>query len=154
MFDLISKMLARKTYEPAPVKAPNDTRTHIASCVILLEAAYSDHECTTDEISHVMDTVKSTFGLSHEYAEEIMRLSENERETALDLWQFVKTINQDFSREEKQGVMEAVWRIIYADGHLGGHEDHFAHKLTQPLRLSHNDMIEAKLRAKKKPDGK
>ncbi len=45
--------------------------------------------------------------------------------------------------------MESVWRIILLDDHLEAHEDHFVHKLANLLRLSHSELIEAKLRARK-----
>ncbi len=45
--------------------------------------------------------------------------------------------------------MEAVWRIILIDDHLEAHEDHFAHKLANLLRLNHIELINAKLRARK-----
>jgi uncharacterized tellurite resistance protein B-like protein len=45
--------------------------------------------------------------------------------------------------------MESVWGIILIDDHLEAHEDHFAHKLANLLRLSHSELIDAKLRARK-----
>ena len=44
--------------------------------------------------------------------------------------------------------MESVWSIIFADGKLDANEDYFAHKLANLLRLSHGEMIDAKLAAK------
>lgn len=49
---------------------------------------------------------------------------------------------------EKVIVMESVWRIIHIDAHLESHEDHFAHKLANLLRLTHAELINAKIKAK------
>ena len=49
---------------------------------------------------------------------------------------------------EKMEVMEAVWRIIHIDGQLEKHEDHFAHKLSNLLRLTHKELIDAKIKAR------
>lgn len=149
MFDLIRKILEKNSNNKGPA-AREDTglRIRIAAGVILLEAAHIDNECTEEEIDHVMDTLKKTFDLSHEYAEELIALAHEERTQALDLWQFTNLINQHYSKEEKTGVMEAVWRIIHADGQLEKHEDHFAHKLAKLLRLTHREMIEAKIKAR------
>jgi len=43
--------------------------------------------------------------------------------------------------------MELVWKLVYADGILDKHEDYLAHKLAKLLRLSHRELIDAKLKA-------
>ena len=126
----------------------NEERTRIAASVILLETAHADHECTDDELIHVIETLCADFDLSVKHAEELLELAHRERVQAVDLFEFTNHINNEFSREEKKAVLEAVWRIIYIDGLLEKHEDHFARKLTHLLRLSHKDMIDAKLKAR------
>lgn len=44
--------------------------------------------------------------------------------------------------------MEGVWKIIQVDGCLDRHEDHFAHKLANLLRLTHKELIDVKLQAR------
>ncbi|NOQ66118.1 MAG: hypothetical protein GQ556_02750 [Desulfobacterales bacterium] len=126
-----------------------EERTRIAASVILLEAAYADHECTDDELNHVIETLCSDFDLSRKHAEDLLGLAHRERSQAVDLFEFTNHINNEFSREEKTAVLEAVWRIIHIDGQLEKHEDHFVRKLTHLLRLSHKEMIDAKLKARK-----
>ncbi len=148
MFDLLRKIIEKRNNSRGIAAADPDLRTRLAAAVILLEAAHADNDCTEEEFDHVLETLKTTFALSHEYAEELMELAHQEREQALDLWQFTNHINQLYNKEEKIEVMEAVWRIIHADGRLEAHEDHFAHKLANLLRLTHREMIDAKIRAR------
>ena len=147
MFNFIRQTLI-KTKGPSDIGPDNDERTRIAASVILLEAAHADHECTDDELDHVVETLCSDFDLSRKHAEDLLELAHRERSQAVDLYEFTNHINNEFSREEKKEVLEAVWRIIYIDGLLEKHEDHFARKLTHLLRLSHKDMIDAKLKAR------
>ena len=67
---------------------------------------------------------------------------------SIDLFSFTRYMNQNNSKEEKLGVMESVWRVIHIDGRLEGHEDHFAHKLANLLRLTHKELIDAKIKAR------
>ena len=127
----------------------SDERTRIAAGVILLEAAHADYECTPDELEHVIETLRADFDLSRRHAEELLDLARRERGRAVDLFEFTNHINNEFSRAEKQAVLETVWRIIHIDGQLEKHEEHFVRKLTGLLRLSHKDMIDAKLKARK-----
>jgi uncharacterized tellurite resistance protein B-like protein len=148
MFDLIKKVLANKRGGITISVHENEERTRIAACVLLLETAHADNECTADEMSHVMDVMKNDFAISEEQAEELLELAYRERGQAVDLWQFTNLINQQFDRQEKMMLMEAVWRIIHADGQLEKHEDYFAHKLAGLLHLKHKDLIAAKINAR------
>ena len=147
MFDLIKKIISGSPDEEERGKGVED-KAHLAAGVLLLETAHIDDECTEDEMAHVIDTLRSEFNLSPEYVEELIELAGAEREKALDLWQFTNQMNQHYCLEEKMALMEAVWRIIFADGRLEAHEDHFAHKLANLLRLTHKQLIEAKLKAR------
>jgi len=127
----------------------SEEKTRIAASVILLEAAHADHECTDDELDHVIETLSSDFDLSRKHVADLLELAHRKRSQAVDLFEFTNHINNEFSHEEKKAVLEAAWRIIYIDGQLEKHEDHFVRKLTHLLRLSHKEMIDAKLKARK-----
>ena len=148
MFNFIRQTLISRTQEPVDRGADREERTRIAASVILLEAAHADHECTDEELDHVIETLRSDFNLTQKHAEELLELAHRERSQAVDLFEFTNHINNEFSKEEKKAVLEAVWRIIHIDGLLEKHEDHFARKLTHLLRLNHKDMIDAKIKAR------
>ncbi|MBW2466860.1 MAG: TerB family tellurite resistance protein [Deltaproteobacteria bacterium] len=147
MFNFIKQTLlnSKGSLDDGP---DTEEKTRIAAGVILLEAAHADHECTEDELSHVIETLRADFDLSEKHAEDLIELAHRERTRAVDLFEFTNHINNEFSREEKRAVLEAVWRIIHIDGQLEKHEDHFTRKLTHLLRLTHKDMINAKLKAR------
>ena len=67
---------------------------------------------------------------------------------SIDLWQFTNLINQNYSTDEKLQIIETMWKIVYADGRLDKHEDYLVHKLSNLLRLTHKQLIDAKLRVK------
>ena len=148
MFNFIKQTLISRAQEPSATSANRAERTRIAASVILLEAAHADHECTDEELDHIIGTLRSDFNLSKKHAEDLLELAHRERSQAVDLFEFTNHINNEFSKEEKIAVLEAVWRIIHSDGQLEKHEDYFARKLTHLLRLSHKEMIDAKLKAR------
>jgi len=147
MFKIIKKILTKKTNTAA---SPKDTelKNHIAAGVLLLEAAHVDRECTKEEMEHVVQTLKSTFNLDDECVKELLEEAHKERENAVDLWTFTNHMNHNYSEAEKLQVMEDVWRVIHTDGQLEQHEDHFAHKLANLLRLTHKQLIDAKISAR------
>jgi len=149
MLNFIRQTLLNRGQGISENPTDREERTRIAAGVILLEAAHADHECTDEELDHIIATLRADFNLSEKHAEDLLDLAHRERSRAVDLFEFTNHINNAFSKEEKKAVLGAVWRIIYTDGQLEKHEDHFARKLTHLLRLSHKDMIDAKLVARK-----
>ena len=95
---------------------------------------------------HIVAILKEEYEFSGETAAELMAASERELDDSVDLWQFARTINERYSADEKMRVMELVWKVVYADGHLDQHEDYLAHKVSRLLRLSHAQLIETKLK--------
>ncbi len=148
MFDLIKKILKKNAATDKSSPSSDQDRTQVAAAVLLLEAAHVDNECTEKELTHVIDTLRVNFNLSAEITSELIDIARAEKSTAVDLWEFTNQINETHSIAEKTILLESVWRIIYMDGRLDKYEDQFAHRLANLLRLSHRQMIDAKIAAK------
>ena len=72
--------------------------------------------------------------------------AEKEWEKSVDLWQFSNLINENYSNEEKVEIIEILWRIVYVDGKMDRYEHYLMKKLKNLLRLSQEQLIEAKLK--------
>lgn len=146
MIDLIKKMLGEEPKKELQDDGIKDA--HLVLCVLMLEAAHVDGECSDEEMEHVVTTLTDTYGLAKEEIEGLIEQAYAKRKNSIDLFSFTRYLNQNYSKEEKLSVMESVWRVIHIDGRLEGHEDHFAHKLANLLRLTHKDLIDAKIKAR------
>lgn len=120
-------------------------RIMVATCVVLLEMAHADGEFHEMEAILVKDLIHKKFDLTDEDWAELKEFAEKEREGSIDLYQFTRQINENFTREEKINIVESLWRIIYADGVIDKYEDYLIRRLATLLRLSHKQMIEAKV---------
>lgn len=148
MLDLIKKIMGDKGGDKK-LTGTNEQDAQVALCVLLLEAAHSDGECSADEMDHVIATLTDRFGVARQDIEPLIEAGYKERDDAIDLFRFTRYMNSNYSKEEKIEAMESVWRVIHTDGRLEAHEDHFAHKLANLLRLTHKEMINAKIAARK-----
>ena len=148
MIDLIKKVLG-KNEKKKDSSAVTEEDMHIALCVLMLEAAHADGECSADEMEHVIETLTSKCGVARADIDALIDLAYKKRKDSADLFHFTRYLNQNYSKEEKVSLMKAVWVVILTDGHLEGHEDQFAHKLANLLRLSHKELIDAKILARK-----
>jgi uncharacterized tellurite resistance protein B-like protein len=146
MFDLIKKIIGKGKEQTTD----QDILTaHLALAVLLLDAAYADGECSEEEKEHLVTTLVTNFGIPRKEIDTLLADRDTERKEYVSLFRYTRFINENFSEKQKNDIMESVWSIILLDDHLEAHEDHFAHKLANLLNLSHGDLIDAKLRARK-----
>ena len=122
-----------------------EKRIQVATCALLLEIANADNEFSDVEQKSIISILKSNFKLSNEEVSELMKETEEELKQSIDLWQFTNFINQNFSDDEKIKILEYAWKVIYADNKLDAYEDYLIHKLSNLLRLNHEQLIKTKL---------
>jgi uncharacterized tellurite resistance protein B-like protein len=125
--------------------AVDEKRVHVATCVLLLEVAHADEGFSPEESAHVRQTLQRRFNLTDEDANELVEAAEEARRDSHDLWRFTSRINDACTPAEKREILREVWRVIYADGELGSHEDHLVHRMATLLNLTHPQLIEEKL---------
>ena len=123
-----------------------ETRIQIAACALLVEMASIDNEFSETEEQGIIAILEKEFGLADEMAKEVMELAGLELKESVGVWQFTSLINKNYSPDEKIELIELVWKVVYADGHLDKHEDYLVKKLSRMLNLSHKEMIDAKLK--------
>jgi len=147
MIDFIKFFFGKtKKSDTENLEAHSSHDIHIAACALLLEMSNIDGEFSESERKHILSILKKRCQLTDENAVALLEASNEERENSTDLWRFARLINQNYSIEEKEGVIETIWKVAYADGHLDKHEDYLVHKLAKLLRLSHKQLIAAKLK--------
>ena len=145
--DLLNRILGVKKEKSPPRLDEGEVK--IALCVLLLEAAHSDGACSKEEMEHVITTLVTRYGVDRKDVEALVESGYRRRDEAVDLFSFTRYLNKAYSKQEKIQVMESVWRVIHTDGRLEAHEDHFAHKLANLLRLTHKELINAKIAARR-----
>lgn len=140
---------ASKATDGAAPVSDKDEDLRIATCALFLELANIDDEFSNEERASILDLIQSEFGLSELQAQEVARRAASELEGSIDLWQFTNLINEQYDDAEKIRVVELLWKVVYADGKLDKHEDYLVHKLARLLRLTHKQLIAAKLKVSK-----
>jgi uncharacterized tellurite resistance protein B-like protein len=108
--------------------------------------AHIDGKFSESEKESIINIIKKDYDLSDEHAAGLIEAADEELKGSIDLWKFAKLINQNYSRDAKIQIIEMIWRVIYTDGKLDQHEDYLVHKLAQLLRLTHKELIDAKMK--------
>jgi uncharacterized tellurite resistance protein B-like protein len=124
-----------------------------ATAALLLEMMRMDSSITAEETATVAAALRTRFGLDAAQVDELMTLASAEARQATDYFQFTSLINKAFSAEQKIQMVESLWQVAFADGHLDAHEQHFMSKITDLLYVPHSAYIAAKQRAREKQGG-
>ena len=152
MIDIVKRFFGKVsagTETPANMTPRHDAR--IAVCALLLEMAKIDETFTDAEMENILSILKEKYGMSSDDADSLVATAEQELAGSIDYWQFARLINENYSTEEKIDVIETLWRIVFVDGKMDKYENHLIHKLATLLRLTHQQLIDAKIKVLRSP---
>lgn len=148
MMDLLRRLLGKAKPEgSAENRGTNLKDVRIATCALFLEMANIDGEFSESEQERILSLLRNDYHLSEDEARTLMEATKKELAQSIDLWQFTRRINESHSDEEKVHIIRMLWRIVYADGSIDKHERYLVEKLSKLLRLSHQELIDAKMSA-------
>lgn len=148
MMGIVTRFFGKKNSQsPESMDSGHDVR--VAVCALCIEMGRIDHRFTRQELDTLVAILEEKYDLSAEHVEALMTEADRELEDSVDLWQFARLINENYTIEEKIAVIEMLWRIVYVDGKMDEQEHYLMGKLSGLLRLSHNQLIDAKLKVLK-----
>lgn len=143
--DFYNRIIAPGAAQPG---AASQHALQVATAALLLEMMRMDSSITAAETASVTRTLQTRFGLDAAQVDTLMALAAEEARLATDYFQFTSLINRSFSAEQKVQVVEYLWQVAYADGHLAAHENHVLWRVADLLHVPHGAYINAKIRAK------
>ena len=120
----------------------------LATAALLVEVMRSDASLPEAERTAVLDAMQAKFGIGADETATLVTLAEQEVRLANDYYQFTSLINQRFTQEQKERVIELMWQVAYADRTLSAHELHVMRKVAGLLHVTDAAYIAAKMRAK------
>ena len=148
MFDVVKHFFSKAEKRGDETVRKTDHDILVATCALLVEIARIDKTFTEDEMATILSILKDKYGLSREHADALIAEAERQLEESVDLWQFARLINENYANEEKMEIIETLWRIVYVDGKMDQYEQYLMNKMKNLLRISHDQLIEAKLKVK------
>jgi uncharacterized tellurite resistance protein B-like protein len=147
MIDVVKRFFNKATTKVNEASSRNTEHDiRVATCALFVEMAQIDKKFTEEEMNTILSILKKRYGLSPEHADALIAEAERELEKSVDLWQFSSLINKNYSNEEKIEIIETLWRIVYVDEKMDRYEHYLMNKLQNLLRLSHDQLIAAKLK--------
>lgn len=146
MIDLLKRILGNATVHGNNDEQDSERDVTVAVCALFIEMGRIDETFTEQEMATVTSILTEKYGLSAEEAQALMDEADRKLEESVDLWQFARAINEHFTISQKEKLIERLWRIVYVDGKMDEYEHYLMNKMSKLLRLSHKQLIDAKLK--------
>jgi uncharacterized tellurite resistance protein B-like protein len=147
MLDIVKRFFSKTESETAKnVDQATEHDVRVAACALFVEMARIDEKFTEAEMDTILSIVQDRYGLSREHADALVAEADKELDKSVDLWQFARLINENYSPDEKIEIIEILWQMVFVDGKMDRYEHYLMNKLKNLLRLSHDQLIAAKLK--------
>ena len=141
MIELFQRLVGRKADECLPQA---DERTALAA--ILVEAAHADGTYDAEESERIARVLAARYDLSPTAAVALRVEGEAAQAASVDLVRFTRAVKDAVAHEDRVGVIEAVWEVIYADGVREMHESALIRKLCGLLHIDDREAAFARQR--------
>ena len=146
MFKSITDFVQEKFANAKDEKIDEQQILHLASAALLLEVSRADFDIQNEELEAIAKSLSEKFNFSNNEANNLISLARDEQESHVSIHPFVKVINDNCSVEEKNLLLEDLWRVAYADDKLDKYEEYQIRKIADLLYIPHSTFIKTKLK--------
>jgi uncharacterized tellurite resistance protein B-like protein len=117
-----------------------------ALAVLLIEVARSDDGVEDRTQGVIQRALTLRFGLERSEVIRLIKAAEERATEATDLFHFTRVVVENFTEEERIGVIEMLWEVVYSNGVLTGDEDALIRRVAGLIYVSDRDRGEARRR--------
>ncbi|NKI35028.1 TerB family tellurite resistance protein [Wenzhouxiangella sp. XN79A] len=115
-----------------------------AAAVLLLEMAVTDEGGDAAERAIIERAIAKHFELPDGELTDLIAEAERLRDDAVSLHEFTHQLRAALDAERRADLVEWLWRVAFADGRLGHHEEHLVRRLADLLGVPHREFIRRK----------
>ncbi|PXX90959.1 hypothetical protein DIT71_10640 [Marinobacter vulgaris] len=126
---------------------PDKHQLAIAATALMVQLSRIDNEQDEEELKTIVDCAVKAHQVTREEAEEILQDALSHADDATSLYEFTGQINEQLNQDEKQVLLESIWRVAFADGRIDKYEEHLIRRMADLMHLNHREFMQARHRA-------
>ena len=142
--DLITKISNKEEIE----ESSNILQLDRACAALLVEIAFADKDFDEREKESLKQSLLKSYDIDIETINEIINDAEKTVEESTSLYEYTRTVNDEFEYPQKLNLLENLWKVAYADETLDKYEEHLLRKISDLIHISHSDYINIKLKVR------
>lgn len=139
------KDLLNRLIQPDPAPLP-DADARLALTALLVRVARSDHQYSMDEKARIDEITQARYALDIQAAQALRAEAEEMEAEAPDTVRFTRAIKDAVPYEDRLGVIEALWKVVLADGKREQEEDALLRLVSNLLGVTDQDSAKARQR--------
>lgn len=153
MFRALKDFLEEIVPESGPSSGREALPLRLAAAVLLMEVMRASDGISPDERGAAARFLADQFDLADDQMAPLLAHAESESIAAYDYFRFTDPLDSGLTQDRKIALVEAMWKVAYADGHLDPRENAVISKVADLLHVSHGDYIAGKMRAQQQAKG-
>ena len=127
-------------------EAPSDEDARLALAALMVRIARADNNYETVEKERIDALLRTRYGLGQDDAQALRAEAEEVEAEAPDTVRFTRAIKDSVPYGEREGVIEALWEIVLADGVRDHEEDALLRLVAPMLGVTDQDSAHARRR--------
>lgn len=127
--------------------AGGESRIRLAAAALLVEAALLDGHMDEGERAHILDLLGGHFALDADQAAQLLAEAVAAVGDSVQLHGFTKAVKDNFDAGERIRLIEMLWQVAYADGHLHDYEANLVRRVAGLLYVPDQESGAARKRA-------
>jgi uncharacterized tellurite resistance protein B-like protein len=135
-----------KTSEEVSEKEQVTQKIDKTCAALIIEVALADKVFDESEVNLLKEMLLKAYTLEPQDVQDLIENAEKAVEESTSLYEYTREVNDNFDYESKLNLIDQLWRIAFADGHLDKYEEHVVRKIADLIHISHNDFIQSKLK--------
>ena len=123
---------------------------HLAAAALLVEAACLDGYFDAEERDTIASLLQRQFDLEEAQTDTLIEAARETVEESTQLYAFTRVIQKRFSDQERIGMIEMLWEVAYADGHLHEYESSLVRRVAGLIYVADRDSGAARKRVRQR----
>ena len=116
----------------------------LTAAVLAYEIARIDGEVSDEELSVLMEEIKSISKKANKDEKEILKIIEIYSSDSTSFYEFIEDINNNYSKDDKLSLLGFMWKIAYADGILEVDEERLIRRLADLIKIKDVEVLKLK----------
>tara|TARA_Y100001970_G_scaffold271435_1_gene366685 strand:- start:2111 stop:2557 length:447 start_codon:yes stop_codon:yes gene_type:complete len=125
----------------------NDSKDLELLCGLMIEAAYTDGQIDSNELSKIKLSLINVFNEDSDEVNLVLQEAIKNKNNSKSLHHYTSVINKNFNDNKKLLLIESLWEIVLSDGEIHDYESNLIRRLAGLLYISDVNSGNARKRA-------
>lgn len=141
MLKALKSFVREITFGDSGKKTFADDDKRLAAAALLFHLVDIDGVIDDSESEKLRQILQARYSLNDEETSELIAAAKQRDEEAVDLYGFTSVLKRTTNEEERLAIIEMMWEIVYADGHVHEFEDNTIWRVAELLGVSSRDRM-------------